>query len=154
MHINHVQISASDLSGSIQFYRGLLGATPIPTPEFAVPVQWLRVGSCQLHISERASQPSSHQHFALTVDDLVAPYRYAVENRAFDSTAFGHHLFQLPGDVAQMYVRDPAGNLVELDAANASRLPDELRADWKVFEEFRLQTRDISDAILYVRGTE
>ena len=129
--INHVSVNARDLQESVAFYVGLLEAEPLPTPNFGVPVQWLAVGDTQLHLFERALTPSSHHHFAVTVDDLEHAYRFADARGAFDVESFGNHLVLLPGDIVQLYVRDPAGNLVELDQAGADRLPSDLRSQLK-----------------------
>jgi catechol 2,3-dioxygenase-like lactoylglutathione lyase family enzyme len=126
--INHVSVNARDLQESVGFYVGLLGAEPIATPNFGLPVQWLALGDTQLHLFERALQPTSHHHFAVTVDDLEPAYRFAEAHDAFDFESFGNHLVLLPGDVVQLYVRDPAGNLIELDQAGADRLPSSLRS--------------------------
>jgi catechol 2,3-dioxygenase-like lactoylglutathione lyase family enzyme len=126
--INHVSVNARDLQDSVQFYVGLLGAEPIATPNFGLPVQWLALGDTQLHLFERALEPTSHHHFGVTVDDLEPAYRFAETRGAFDAESFGNHLVLLPGDVVQLYVRDPAGNLVELDQAGAGRLPRDLRS--------------------------
>jgi len=55
-----------------------------------------------------------------------ARLRAAERLDAFDDQAFGNRLVELPGGVIQLYVRDPAGNLVELDFADKDALPDEL----------------------------
>ena len=125
--INHVSINARDLEASVEFYVELLGAEPIPTPNFGLPVQWLALGATQLHLFERDVQPPSHHHVGITVDDLEPVYRAAERRDAFDREAFGNHLVELPGDVVQLYVRDPAGNLVELDQPGVEQLPDDLR---------------------------
>jgi catechol 2,3-dioxygenase-like lactoylglutathione lyase family enzyme len=125
--INHVSVNALDLQESVDFYVELLSAEPIPTPNFGLPVQWLALGRTQLHLFERDLRPTSHHHLGITVDDLTPPYRVAERRDAFDRETFGSHLVQLPGDVVQLYVRDPAGNLVELDMHGADRLAPELR---------------------------
>ena len=51
--INHVSIAATDLDESTRFYEEVLGLERIPTPDFAQPVQWLRVGEMQLHLLPR-----------------------------------------------------------------------------------------------------
>lgn len=129
--INHVSINALRLQESIDFFAELLGATPIPTPNFGIPVQWMAVGPTQLHLFERDLKPTSLHHVAFTVDDLEAAYRVAERWGAFDRESFGNHLVQLPGDVIQLYVRDPANNLVELDQPGIDRLPAELREQVK-----------------------
>ncbi len=150
VRINHVSVNARDLAVSVDFYVRLLGATPVPTLDFGFPVQWLEVGDTQLHLFERDLQPTSHHHFAVWVEDLAPVYRAAAELDAFDDVAFGHRLFELPGGVAQLYVRDPAGNLVEVDAPGAADLPEDVRADVRSFVEVHPQSPDTLRARLPV----
>ena len=138
--INHVSINARSLSESVDFYTDLLGAERIPTPNFGLPVQWLALGRTQLHLFERDMQPTSHHHLGITVDDLEAAYRVAERRECFEYEAFGNHLVLLPGDLVQLYVRDPSGNLVELDQAGADRLPDDMRAQLKSLADFHPQS--------------
>jgi catechol 2,3-dioxygenase-like lactoylglutathione lyase family enzyme len=112
--LNHVSVVAHDLEESVRFYIDELGLEPLPTPAFGLPVQWLRAGDLQVHLFERPDSPPSHAHFALEVDDVVAVYERARELGILDRT-MGHAIAELPGGEAQLYVRDPAGNLLELD---------------------------------------
>jgi catechol 2,3-dioxygenase-like lactoylglutathione lyase family enzyme len=148
--INHVSINAQNLSQSVDFYTDLLGAEPIPTPNFGLPVQWLALGRTQLHLFERDVAPPSHHHLGITVDDLEAVYRVAERWRCFEHDAFGNHLVLLPGDLVQLYIRDPAGNLVELDQAGADRLPDDLRAQLKSLSDFHDQSEENMRGRLFV----
>ena len=150
VRINHVSVHAKDLAASVEFYVGLLGAEPIPTLNFGFPVQWLALGDTQLHLFEKDHQPPSHNHFAVEVADLEPVYRRAEQLDAFDTVAFGHHLYSLPGDVAQLYVRDPGGNLVELDAVGASRLPEDLRAQMRSFADVFPQDDEQMGARFYL----
>jgi catechol 2,3-dioxygenase-like lactoylglutathione lyase family enzyme len=148
--INHVSVNARDLRESVDFYVELLGAEPIPSPNFGVPVRWLALGRTQLHLFERELQPTSHHHFGVTVDDIEPVYRAAERRGAFDRLAFGNHLVELPGDVVQLYLRDPAGNLVEIDHHGADRLPDDLRAQLKGLWDFNPQSDEQMRARLFV----
>ena len=148
--INHVSISARNLRESVDFYVDLLGAEPIDTPNFGIPVQWLALGRTQLHLFEKDVQPTSHHHLGITVDDLEPAYRAAERRGAFDHEAFGNHLVELPGDVVQLYVRDPAGNLVELDHHGVERLPEDLRALVKPLWGFNPQDDENMRARLFV----
>jgi catechol 2,3-dioxygenase-like lactoylglutathione lyase family enzyme len=139
IRINHVSVHARDLRESVDFYVDLLGAEPLPTPNFGLPVQWLALGRTQLHLFERDVQPPSHHHFAVTVDDLEPVYRAAARRGAFDRESFGNHLVELPGDTVQLYLRDPAGNLVEIDQAGVDRLPGDVRAALKGLWELNPQ---------------
>jgi catechol 2,3-dioxygenase-like lactoylglutathione lyase family enzyme len=148
--INHVSVNARNLSESVEFYVELLEAELIATPNFGLPVQWLALGETQLHLFERALEPTSHHHFGVTVDDLERAYRVADRRGAFDHTSFGNHLVLLPGDVVQLYLRDPAGNLLELDQAGAGRLPDDMRAQLKRIGDFHPQDEENARGRLFV----
>jgi catechol 2,3-dioxygenase-like lactoylglutathione lyase family enzyme len=148
--INHVSVNALDLEESVDFYVDLFGAEPIATPNFGIPVQWLALGRTQLHLFEKDLQPTSHHHLAITVDDLEPVYRASERHDAFDREAFGNHLVELPGDVVQLYVRDPAGNLVEIDQDGVDRLPDDLRSQVKPLWDFNPQSDEQMSARLFV----
>jgi catechol 2,3-dioxygenase-like lactoylglutathione lyase family enzyme len=148
--VNHVSINARDLAESVEFYVDLLDAEPIPTPNFGLPVQWLALGRTQLHLFEKDLQPTSHHHLGITVDDLEPVYRAAERRGAFDYDAFGNHLVELPGDLVQLYLRDPAWNLVEIDQDGVDRLPADMRGQVKGLWEFNPQTDENMSARLYV----
>ena len=59
---------------------------------------------------------------------------------ALDTAVNGHHLWQLPDGVAQLYLRDPSGNLVEVDARDARALPESVRADLRVVADVQPQS--------------
>ena len=148
--INHVSINARDLQESVDFYVDLLGAELLPSPNFGLPVVWLALGRTQLHLFERDLQPTSHHHLGITVDDLEPVYRAAERRDAFDREAFRNHLVELPGDVVQLYLRDPAGNLVEIDHHGVDRLPADLRAQLKGVWEFNPQSDEHMRGRLFV----
>jgi catechol 2,3-dioxygenase-like lactoylglutathione lyase family enzyme len=150
LQINHVSINALNLQESVDFYVDLLGAEPIATPNFGGRVQWLALGRTQLHLFESDVKPTSHHHLGITVDDVEPVYRAAERRGAFDDEAFGNRLVELPGDLVQLYVRDPAGNLVEFDHHGVDRLPADLRAQLKGLWDFRPQTDEQMSARLFV----
>jgi catechol 2,3-dioxygenase-like lactoylglutathione lyase family enzyme len=150
--INHVSVNARNLQESVDFYVDLFSAEPLLTPNFGLPVQWLALGRTQLHLFERDLQPTSHHHLAITVDDVEPVYRAAERRGVFDRQAFGNHLVELPGDVVQLYVRDPAGNLVEIDHHGVDRLPDDLRAQLRGLWDFNPQSDENMRARLFVYG--
>jgi catechol 2,3-dioxygenase-like lactoylglutathione lyase family enzyme len=118
--INHVSISANDLEESTRFYELLFGMERIATPIFDTPVQWLRVGDLQLHLflAEEDAAPARH-HIGFTIDDFDAAYE-AVSTHA--SAEWGAELVELPSGQVQLYFRDPAGNLIELNWHDAGTL--------------------------------
>ena len=139
--INHVSVNAQNLQESVAFYVDLLGAELIATPNFGLPVQWLALGRTQLHLFQRDMPPTSHHHFGVTVDDLEPVYRAADRRGAFDDVAFGNRLVLLPGDVVQLYVRDPADNLMEVDQAGGpDALPTDMRERLKGLWDFNPQS--------------
>lgn len=148
--INHVSVNAPDLQESVDFYVELLGAEPIPTPNFGLPVRWLALGRTQLHLFQRGGQPPSHHHFGITVDDLEPVYRAAERRDAFDRNSFANHLVELPGDVVQLYLRDPAGNLIEIDHHGVDRLPEDIRAQLKRLWEVNPQSEEQMRGQLFV----
>jgi catechol 2,3-dioxygenase-like lactoylglutathione lyase family enzyme len=95
-----VSIAARDLQESTQFYEDVLGLERIPTPRFASPVQWLRVGDLQLHLFLDDSPAPRRHHIGLTIDDFDAAYD-AVKARASDS--WGWELVELPSKQVQLY---------------------------------------------------
>jgi catechol 2,3-dioxygenase-like lactoylglutathione lyase family enzyme len=148
--INHVSVNARDLEEGVDFYVDLLGCERIATPNFGIPVQWLALGATQLHLFEREMPTSSHHHFGVTVDDVEPVFRAAERRGALDRDAFRNHLVELPGDVVQLYVRDPSGNLMEVDHHGVDRLPDDLRAQLKPLWDFNPQSEENLKGRLFV----
>lgn len=147
--INHVSVSARDLSESVRFYVEVLGLTPVATPDFGFPVQWLQLGDVQIHVFEHTQReaPISH-HVALEVDDFPRVLRRVRELNIEDRETFGHWLYRLPDGAAQLYLRDPGGNLIEIDQPNADALDPELIAEIRPLP--RPQTGDAATATLWV----
>lgn len=129
MAINHVSLSATDLETSVKFFEDVFGMERIPTPNFGFPVQWLKVGELQLHIFEQPGESPVYHHIGLTVDDFETVYRRATSLGIQDSETFGYHLCELPNGMVQLYVRDPAGNLLEVNWECVSTLPEDVTAD-------------------------
>jgi YD repeat-containing protein len=120
--LNHVSITAPDLEASIRFYTQVFGMEQLPAPKFAgQAVAWLRLGDQQLHLMQRDGAAQFH-HFGIDVDDFEAAYERVRELEIRDTTTFMTSIVELPGGEAQMYLRDPAGNLVEINWPDASTL--------------------------------
>lgn len=115
---SHVAIVATDLGGARSFYCGVLGLIELPRPDLGIPGMWLRVGSLQLHFIESDTMPvpgPGFPHFALHIpaerwEDTIAELRErGVEFASEPSTRSD---FGVP--VRAAFVRDPAGNTIEL----------------------------------------
>ncbi len=137
--INHVSIVTRDLDESERFYADLFGAERLVSPNFGVPVRWLRIGDAQIHLLQGGGG-GSVGHYGITVDDLAPVYERARALGALDTAVNGHHLWELPDGVAQLYLRDPSGNLVEVDARDAGALPASVRADLRVLADAQPQS--------------
>jgi catechol 2,3-dioxygenase-like lactoylglutathione lyase family enzyme len=149
--INHVSVHAQDLEASAAFYEQLFGMERIPTPTFAFPVAWMRLGRQQLHLFVRSdAQPPQFHHVGLNVDDFDAVYRRAGEQGLRDDSAFFSGMYELPDGSAQMYLRDPAGNLVEVDWPDARTLDARIRKDLMPLSATVYQTGDALRATLYL----
>jgi predicted enzyme related to lactoylglutathione lyase len=149
--INHVSVHARDLDESAMFYEQLFGMERIPTPTFAFPVVWLRLGRQQLHLFIRSdAQPPQFHHVGLNVDDFDAVYWRAHEQRLRDGSAFFSGMYELPDGSAQMYLRDPADNLVEVDWPDARTLEARIREDLIPLSATVHQTADALRATLYL----
>ena len=151
--VNHVSVVAHELEASLRFYEDVFAVERIATPNFGFPVRWLRLGTMQLHLFERPDAAPVYHHFAVTVDDFEATYAKASERDAFDGTVFGHHLYELPGDCLQLYLRDPAGNLVEVNAPGASALSARLGGQLKRLADVHPQNAENLAARLYLEAT-
>ena len=147
---NHVSIPASDTSASVRFYVELFAMQELPTPIFSgLPVRWLRLGDQQLHVFESAKTAHHAQHFALDVDDFEAFYWHAKELDVFDADVFGSHLRHHPAGWVQLYLRDPFGNLVEVNWPDAGSLSEALLAESVDLDESVPQAGAAAIATLY-----
>jgi catechol 2,3-dioxygenase-like lactoylglutathione lyase family enzyme len=147
LRFNHVSISARNLEESVRFYEHVFGMERVPTYTFAFPVQYLRLGEQQLHLFERETDAPTYHHIGIDVDDFEAAYERAKELGIQEEKAFFSHAYELPDGSVQMYIRDPSGNLVELDwpdvrTLDRSRLPGlkRLEDDVEQTEEGRRST--------------
>jgi catechol 2,3-dioxygenase-like lactoylglutathione lyase family enzyme len=149
--INHVSLHADDLDTSVAFYEQLFAMQRIAAPTFAFPVAWLRLGRQQLHLFVRddVRAPRFH-HVGLNVDDFEAVYWRAREHRLHDESAFFSGMYELPDGSVQMYLRDPADNLVEIDWPDVGALDARIREQVIALSSTVPQTGDASSATLYL----
>jgi lactoylglutathione lyase len=118
----HTSVHARDLDESIRFYQELFGMEEIPTPDFPFPVRWLRLGDLQLHLFQSEGLAPKGHHFGVDVDDFEATYEKAGEMDVREKEGYFSYLYEIPDGAVQMYLRDPAGNMVEVNWPDASTL--------------------------------
>jgi glyoxylase I family protein len=100
--VHHVALAVSDADAAFCFYQDVLGLTPVERPEGTrANGSWFQLGSAQVHLFESGAEDVAPPHFAIEVGDLVAAVAYATEH--------------MPGFGYQALLRDPSGNLIELN---------------------------------------
>lgn len=151
---NHVSIHARNLDESVRFYVELFGMEKIPTYNFAFPVQYLRLGDLQLHLFERDTEAPPLHHIAFNVDDFEEAYLRAKELGVLEQDSFFEDMYELPDGTVQMYLRDPAGNLVEIDWPDVTTLDSSVFADLKKLDDSVPQTGDALRATLYLEKAD
>ena len=147
---NHVSIHADNLEQSVRFYTEVLGMEKIPTYNFAFPVQYLRLGELQLHIFEREAPAPAYHHIGIDVDDFEEAYERARDLGVLERESFFEDMYELPDGSVQMYVRDPAGNLIELDWPDVTTLDRSRLPELKRLGDSVPQTGDALNASLYL----
>ncbi len=149
--LNHVSISAIDVEESARFYAAVFGLEPIDTYTFAFPTRYLRLGDVQLHIFQReqVAAPEFH-HIALNVDDLEAAWTRAQALGLLESTTFFSPIYELPDGSVQVYLRDPGGNLVELDWPDVTTLDPTVFGEIPKLADVVPQTEEGRRATLYL----
>jgi lactoylglutathione lyase len=152
--INHVSVHADDMETSVRFYEELFGAERLATPKFpGMDVQWLKLGDQQLHIFVAETGPPRYHHLGIDVDDFEAVYTKAKEMGLLDPETYGVQVRSHPAGWVQMYLRDPAGNLVEIDWPDAASLDRAVVTDIVDIEEQVPQVAEQRVATLYTAGS-
>lgn len=162
--ITHISLIAEEMEESTEFYENVLGFEVIETPELerqedyesdeTTPFQMLRAGDQLLHLwydPNREPEATRLAHFGVHVDDFEAVYQEAKERGVFAGLGVESappRVFKFNGN-AQMYLRDPTGNLVEVD------YPDIDELDTETFDEIVERGGDYGDGIgVYAAGTK
>jgi catechol 2,3-dioxygenase-like lactoylglutathione lyase family enzyme len=147
----HVSIHAPDLEESTRFYQELFGLERVPTPDFGNPVIWLRVGDLQLHLFRADGPAPERHHIGVDVgEDFQAVYLRVEELGIIDRTMTdGADVRELVSGELQLYVRDPGGNLVEINCRDSS-LVDRSVVPLRSIEEERPQVGEARVARLYM----
>jgi lactoylglutathione lyase len=112
--IHHVNVMVDDLDAADAFYGDVLGLERVPAPELGFPTKFFKVNDLQeLHVNELDDDKPERAHFCLRVPDFDATFAKAHESGIIETETWGN-VRRLPTGVMQCFVRDPAGNLIEL----------------------------------------
>jgi lactoylglutathione lyase len=145
----HVSIHAYDLEESLRFYVEVLGMRRVASPDFEHPVEWLVLGDQQLHLFLRDTPAPEFHHIGVDVDDFEAAYGVAVERGLFDRDAWSPDVRVLNDGAVQMYLRDPAGNLVEVNWPDVDTLDRSVVTAIRLLADERPQSAEAQRATLY-----
>lgn len=142
--LTHVSLVAEDVEESADFYEHVLGCERIPTPHFgnqedfetdeSIDFQMVRLGDLQLHLWNDPGQEIEAlrlAHIGIHVGDFERVYREAEKRDVFASigkATASPRVFDFNG-TAQMYLRDPTGNLIEVDHPDIDALDRSVFAD-------------------------
>ena len=103
----------------------LFGAERIPAPNFGFRVDWYRFGDTQLHIFPEDDKAPKRHHLGISVDDILPVYRRAQELGVIDPV-FTDHVRVLDDGNVQFYLRDPGGNLIEINGPVGDYTTDDI----------------------------
>jgi catechol 2,3-dioxygenase-like lactoylglutathione lyase family enzyme len=127
--LQHVNVNVDDFPRAVAFYRDVLGLELDATPDQGFRSQFFRLaGAQQIHLNELADDHAFRGHFCLVAPDFVGVFRRAQAAGAIDLRPWGK-IRRLPSGAMQMFVRDPAGNLIEIASARDAEIPAEIMRD-------------------------
>ena len=110
--VHHVSLDVGDVDSAARFYEDVLGLTPIERPDFGFPGAWFEANGTQIHLIEvPAHDAPTSQHFAFRVDDIDA-VAAALVDKGVDVSGPSAGF---PGAGRQAFLKDPSGNLIELN---------------------------------------
>jgi catechol 2,3-dioxygenase-like lactoylglutathione lyase family enzyme len=134
LKINHVTLIVDNLEKAGEFYQHELGLEPLAAFRFDYPVMFFKFNEeQQLHISEWDDNTSFRGHVCVQVDDFNSLFFRMKELNVIDVNPWGK-VRKLPDGAMQMFVRDPAGNLVEISSVPGADIDPRIFAD-ELYEE-------------------
>jgi len=132
--IHHVNLMVGDLEAAIEFYGGALGLRALPTPDLGFPAQFFRINDEQeIHLNQLSDTMPERAHFCLRVEDFTAHVHRMRALGVIETTTWGKAR-RLPSGAMQMFVRDPAGNLIELSCESDDPFDPVIFDDQSIFE--------------------
>ncbi|MBN9000032.1 MAG: VOC family protein [Rhizobiales bacterium] len=140
--VHHVSLVVTDLDAALDFYSRAFGLERLARPPFRARGIWLGCGDLQVHLVENAAgsfrpRPTvdnNDWHFAFRTDrfDEVLDHLLSLgfrEDVPDDDPARILVLRQGLAGFPQLYIRDPDGNIIEVNGA-----PPEQPPAWRAAE--------------------
>jgi len=125
LYIQHVNVMVDDIDAAVDFYGGFLGLEQMSVREQGFPQCFYRFNESQeIHINQLDDPIPVRAHFALRVPNFEELVRAAIEAGCLETQTWGK-VRKMPHGVMQAFVRDPAGNLIELTADPDQPISDE-----------------------------
>lgn len=108
--LHHVSVNVDDVTAADAFYIDVLGLRRIDRPDIGIGGTWLEApNGLQVHLVELPGGGSDSNHMAFAVDDIEAEIA-ALRARGLDVPDWTDI-----GTGKQVFLRDPSGNIVELN---------------------------------------
>jgi lactoylglutathione lyase len=143
--IHHVTVIVDNLEKACAFYEDVLGLAPMNMVNLDFPAQFYRVGEHQqLHVTEWEDVHSFRGHLCFQVDEFMPIFRKAKALDILDTGPWGRTRM-LPDGSMQMFMRDPAGNLVEVSCKPGTPVDAAVFADPQVAPEREVFTSGRND---------
>ena len=120
--IHHVNVAVDDLASATEFYRDVIGLDPIATPDLGFPAQFFSIAAgprvaCQ---PTRRCPPAAGP--LLHTPRRLRRCRRASRGHGCDRQRDLGPATRIGTGVIQLFVRDPAGNLIELNSLPGERV--------------------------------
>ena len=119
--LHHVAVCVTDLARAKQFYEGILGLKEIPRPPFDFGGAWYELGAGQLHLIVHPPTLTMRRTTDIDAKDGHLAIRVASYHEALAHLKrLGIECLERPRNLTpwpQIYVTDPDGNVIELNAA-------------------------------------
>jgi catechol 2,3-dioxygenase-like lactoylglutathione lyase family enzyme len=122
--LDHIVLKVADVAEALRFYTEVLGMEPVRLDRWRageVPFPSVRVNAGTIidlvpvdEPADRSPARANLDHFCLVIDGELAPALAELERHGVAIERGPGVRFGARGDGRSAYVRDPAGNLIEL----------------------------------------
>ncbi len=113
--INHVSFSIPELAPALHFYQEILGCESIERPSMGIDGAWLQAGNVQIHLivtpdgADGGTNPDKTSPRANPTAFAIDDYEKILDHLK----AHGLEVIEAGVERGQMWVSDPAGNVIE-----------------------------------------